>query len=161
MPNTLDDVVKLCREKYTLKVDRGNTKKYNAFLVRQQERHGYNIQAEKNGQFVFLNLLADKLFMFSVLIRQTPISDEYGNIHLVDTDDKLVLLRAKGTSGYLWDDKRLFTIYQRLDRARASEVRYLPLIDEIGRDPEVAKIWGRNLNYNDDIGKSRKKRLTS
>lgn len=68
-----------------------------------------------------------------------------------------------------WVDNDLRNAYTRRARARylnktesESEIpgllTFTEMIDEVGKDPEVVSIWGREISYKKDIGSNKKRR---
>ena len=103
--------------------------------------------------FPYLSLVVDKLLIFAYLMREEPVIDEYSEKTLLDTDEKLCLLRARSGKDS-WPDESLFNMYlRRLNGNKKYGLpTYIEIIDEIGKDPEVVAIWRRELSYKNDVG---------
>lgn len=140
-----------------------NKTMYYGFLQRQLKVHpeyceGYRPDSERNK---YISLLLDIVQIFAYLSRQKKvkqhISDAEGT--LIDTDEKLRLLRVRGNEYCLWDDEKLCLIY--ITRKSAVKFHslsgYTALIDEIGKDQEVVRVWGRELCYANDVSAMIKK----
>jgi len=168
MANTLDDVLVACDSRYNINAENHETRdSCISFLRRQQKKHNYDLDFRENtrGGNVYFDLLADKLFIFSILAGMRKVKDVYQNETLVDSDDKLILLRSVGTVGYMWSDDDLYHAYCRMENAARRQdnkkFKYMSVIDDVGQDKEIAGIWGRKLNYKEDIGVQRIKRILS
>lgn len=170
MPNTIEDVVSECIGRYGLEVTDENNELYHDFLKRQLEAHeDYNLNFDVSQinipNYPFVNLLSDKLYLFSVLIRQSRVRvDEFAEdteTELIDTDEKLNGLKLGGSVSDSWIDSNLHRLYIRRRRKakKYGTMTYTEIIDELGKDPKVVEIWGRELSYNADVG-GKTKRVT-
>ncbi len=158
--NTLDDVIKSCEKDYGLIVAKEERDMYYKFLQRQLRRHrDYNLNYQqtewRHDTFVYFNLLAHKLLILAYLIRKKKVKrdyyDQYGT--LLDNEEKLHLLRVRGSRTYEWGDTILSSLYMRIEynKKKYGLMGYIEIINEIGKDPLVASIWKREISYEKDI----------
>jgi len=154
---SIEDVIKSCTEQYGLNVTEGSKQKYRAFLERQLQKHPeYNLDDKPKkgaGLGTCFTLLVDKLLIFSYLIRESQTKLGPFQDTVINKDEKLALLRVRGRDGSLWNDKRLHSVYIRRDYHYKTHKtqRYVAIIDELGEDSEVVKLWKRKISYQKDI----------
>src|SRR3989344_3540483 len=149
---SLDDVIGEAQEHYGLAVTEQNHSLYQGFLKRQQYKHHYNLERRTSGGTKpYVDLLIDSLLLFSYLMRERITKDETGQDTRLDSEEKLHLLQTPGEDRT--SDSRLRTLYtrRRVARQRFRMPTYVELVDEIGSDPEVRKLWGRKITYKNDI----------
>ena len=161
MRATIDEVLKTLETVYTIKADGSNKGMYAGFLERQEKRHGeyFEEYKDENVAKTYIDILADELFIFSVLVRETPVTiDRHKNIKsLLDNRDKLRALKQQGSDWDMWEEVSLFGINQRRKSARKNHPemeppKYSEVIDEVGQDKEVVKIWGNKpIVYQTDV----------
>jgi len=160
---TLETVLRQCQEEYGLQVELENHKDYLNFLQEQQNTYHYNLsyQPKPKSFYLYLNLLVDKLYLFSCLIRQTKVCgrirektgrkeiQDYEHGTILDSWEKLFLMRAMGSTD-TWDDQKLRQIYIRRNTNKkfyGLECSYVQIIDELGQQQKIKEIWGGTLNY--------------
>ena len=168
--HTLDDVIRIAQDKYTLKVTEENKPKYIGFVQRQLDLWGYDLNYRlpdtspvntSPSTFPYLTLVVDKLLIFAYLIREKPIIDEFDEETFLDCDEKLSLLRV-GASRDECSDRNLYNLYVRRQKNHKNHglLGYINIINEIGADPEVVLIWGRELGYQTDVSPKTQKPYT-
>ena len=155
---TIDDVIETAQTEYLLDVTAKNRDSFKGFLERQLKNHkeyDLNCRIGKSGVYPSFALLVDELLIFSYLTRKRKVKqhgrDQEGTY--VDTDEKLKLLKARGPDVHSWDDQDLFCVYNRRKYGKKNYglMRYVEIIDEIGRDQEVKRIWSREITYKADM----------
>jgi hypothetical protein len=162
MAKALEEVIKDCQNLYDLKVDERTNPIYTGFLRKQLAKHpkydlDYTVGNGKCTCYPYRELLADILFLYSVIMRETPVVDvRTQHLDFVGSADKLRNLRVAGSSPYLWDDENLYRAYNNRKRNNAQFgkmglKKYTELINELGSDPSIVKIWGKTLTYESDI----------
>lgn len=155
MSSTIDEIIQTCSKEYNLAVTAENTRKYVAFLQRQERIHPDYFKAgiDDNTKRVYVNLEADKLYIFSILIRETKITSDINTKEqsLIDERVKLHHLRLRGCDQYMWDELKLYKVHNRR-RDKAKSINALPnlpnyreIIDEVGQDEEVLKVWNSEI----------------
>lgn len=153
---TLESIVQEACWNFGLNVTEQNYPLFVNFLERQQQKHHYDLEYVPNGVHaqkpIYRSLLEDKLLFFVYLVREQRVTDMLFNKTLVDSDQKLRLLKAQlGSVAY---DRRLSCLYERRRTVREQNhkmPRYREIFDEIGSDPEVVRIWRRRLYYKTDV----------
>ncbi|MBW2989348.1 hypothetical protein KY358_03450 [Candidatus Woesearchaeota archaeon] len=169
MPKTLDDVIETYEKKYGLKVTKKNKVKYKRFLGRQLKEHkGYNLNEKKDYHyrkvFPYMNLMVDRLLLFSYLIGETPIVA--GNVLKTEVKkiqgvEDLYLLRPAEVGETHYDrkykdkggmknktDDRLFKLYGRIRNTKKLGGNWGETIDDLGKDKEVSRHFGQRIDYN-------------
>ena len=181
MQCTLDDIVTIAQVVSGISVTDENRSKYISFLQRQIDKQGYILEDktdkldqrlhEYRGGNVKIRftqgalrgvtsvnyMLADALAIFSYLIRETPVEEsDSGKITTLRSAEDLHLLR-QGSSRDDFPSDAISKIYiRRLNQKKANPelMNYQEIINEIGKDPEVVRVWGRELRYEVDIKSS-------
>ena len=180
MPD-LEKVLETYEEQFGFSTDRLKSK-YIGFLERQLESHPeYDLEYKRvkgKGQgataYPWLNLMIDKLLLFSYMIGEAPILASIGNKRRIGRDKKgklkpikeraldLRFLSGKSLGENTKHKKnrtdiRLYRMY-----CRQVNRKYKPayenhhqswrsIIDELGQDPEVMKYFGRPAFYERDV----------
>jgi len=161
-------ILKASEMDYKLEINIKNGKRYTGFLKRQLDAHpDYNIghRPAKNritNIFPYRNLMVDKLLIFLYLMGERKVKGEflgYNGKYIkypegtpLDTDEKLRLLKQQGVHQLMWDDSDLGRMFsrRRTGKSRFGMLGYAEVINEVGRDPEVKELWGREITYKDD-----------
>ncbi len=155
--NSIDDIIETANKEYNLEVTPENKTEYIEFLQRQLNANPAYGQDHKTHitKKAYHALLVDILLIFAYLTRRRKVKQSVHDSEgtLLSSNEKLHLLRARGNVENSWDDLQLYGPYKRRGYGyRAHKLpSYTALIDEIGKDPEVVKIWGRELYYAKDI----------
>lgn len=165
--NSIDDIINTASMEYRLEVTPENRQKYVEFLKRQLCSHPAYAKDHQHRitKKAYHALLVDILLIFAYLTRRRKVKqsthDSEGT--LLDSDEKLHLLRAIGNDASSWDDLQLCGLYMRRGYGhRAHKLpSYTALIDEIGKDEEVVKIWGRELSYDRDLSAKERKYISA
>lgn len=150
---TLEDIVEEAKAEVGLLVTEQNASLYIGFLQRQQKRFHYDLEYMPPGRrFVepmYRTLLKDKLLLFSYVMRQQTVKGKFHEETLVDSPEKLRLLKAQ--PHYAAHDSKLSSLYERRRTAREYLSKDLPtyteIFDQVGSDSEVVKLWGKRLRY--------------
>ena len=161
MKSQLENILEIAKTNNRLEVSDSNHRMYINFLRREKIRnsHYFGTNYREKKKKLFLDLLVDKVLMFSYLMRQTKVVESRFNSKetYIDTDDKLHLMRSRSESVF-WEDSNLSQIAGRrngVSSKNKSLRKYLPtyteLINEIGGHPLVVKLWGRVLTYDNDF----------
>ena len=167
MANTLDDVIKTCVYRHQLAITPATRNKYLAFLQRQLSRHpeydlNFRAPRAKKNPYPTLNLMVDKLLLFSYLIGEIPIiagyKDHAERRQIISAND-LYLLRlteighagqSYATRGILRQtDRRLYDLAARFTnhKSRYGFHSWGEAIDELGQDEEVVRYFGQQITY--------------
>ncbi len=153
---SIDDIIQKSNEIYKLEANAENKHKYEGFLKRQKKKNAgyFNVGRDNSLNSVYLNLLADELFIYSILIRERQITIDRPNsiISLIDSRDKLRRLKLQGNDGDMWDEIYLFRVHQRRESARKKHPdlklpNYRELINYVGNDKDVVKMQKGRINY--------------
>lgn len=166
---TLDDVL-LQVITMGLRILPEKEKDYCSFLERQLAAHpeyDLNFRNRHSGyrsQPFYFNLLVDEVLLYARLQRDQPVKTDLFDGRketLIDTFDKLPLLRSRGNAWGAWPDNSLCQIYLRRYTAhqRHPVPDYREILKECGKDPLIVALWGRELDYGRDMNNQRKKGL--
>ena len=154
MAATIEEIIKICTMEHSLNVTPKNMPQYIGFLGRRIKKHKGFKKADETAGVAYANLLADELYIFSILTRQTEVTldSNNGKKSLMDTFEKLRSLKQKNNDYFMWDDYHLYNIFRRRNRAREKYLElnlpsYRQVIDEVGKDKEVRKIWKKKIEY--------------
>jgi hypothetical protein len=159
MSEYTDAVLSTCRRRNGLAVRDNNTRLYSGFL----ERLVFDFKEDTlrriyaNGRIhceVYCDLSSDALYLFSALMRQSKVKTGFnGSEDFLDKSESLHYLRVCGNIPGLWFDERLFNVYRRRENAFGSLglPRYTSVLNLIGSDPAVVRLWKRPLRYEKDI----------
>lgn len=167
MSNNLDDVINLCIER-NLEVNDENKGLSVEFLQDQLKKHpehklDFVDDSVRDYKFPYVDLLADKLLIFSYLTRRKEVQINYYSLETtsLDSDDKLHLLKVVSPKTESWDDMNLFNLYTRRNKGykKYGMQDYKQIIDEIGAHPKVVEMWGRELTYDKDVYFRQPKRI--
>ncbi|MCK5283669.1 MAG: hypothetical protein KAK00_09775 [Nanoarchaeota archaeon] len=169
---TLDSVIKTCLKDYKLVIPSRKKKKYHEFLNRRL--HSLEKKLNKSAeyilnfkpprshsqQYIYSNFLVRELYIWSILMMDTKVKIHLNEESYIDTNDKLIFLRARGSERALWHDEQLYNVYRDSEDVRRRYKKYdLPnytgLINGILKDKDIMKIRGE-LDYKENI--SSKKR---
>ncbi len=153
----LEDVLTRVKEVYNIPCDGF----YRPFLERRCHAELSYKQAveesagKKKRNSPHFEHLVNELFVFSLYMRRTRVRQSRSDIEgiLLDTREKLRLLRGRSDDAFLWDDSRLLTLYRRTSQTpKGKRVRtYIQALDDIGQDGEVVRLWGSPIIYGKDI----------
>jgi len=165
----LGKVVELYEQRHGIVVDEAS------FLDRQMETHNYDLTFNlwirtRPQDFVYVNMLADKLFLYRCITRKQKVKNPpmEGGTTLINCDEKLPLLRVFGSTQCLWFDENLYKVYTHRNNALRKQrkvedkkkreeleglMSYREILEELGADPVVQDIWGRELKYKSDIAR--------
>jgi hypothetical protein len=154
-------------EKLFLSVESDNmaVANYRAFIGQELKLHPeYDIRKDcGNGtpNLVYLDLLADKLYLFSLLTgaRMLKLDFPHKDTYIKpDNPESLRLFGSKGGERIMWDAKELFDIYIR--RNNASKLAKKEGLDGIGtyvfhlkevlETPSVVALFGR-ISYDENV----------
>lgn len=175
MRNTISDMIRACEENYGLEVSDNNRNKYVGFLERQLKSHpeyDLNLRTPHPNKkiFSYLNLMRDKLLLFSYLIGETSIVAGYkGHTEerRVRSIDDLYLLRPSELGGTIGGDlegiersrkmalrqtdRNLLSLYWLFRINHSNYKHFWPswgnMIDELGKDKEVIKYFKQKITY--------------
>ena len=154
---SIDAIIKSCEAEYKLEITAENVAEYFGFLQRQLDVYKEHINTlfpafGRNSQQAYFKLLVDKLLLFAYLTRRKKvraIANDPESETLIDSWDKIPLLKSHGIELNRWPDQNLAKLYGRREYSNFPKIpRYVALINEIGQDPEVASIWGEKIVYN-------------
>jgi hypothetical protein len=123
--------------------------------------------SNENVNYMHLNLLADKLYLFSLLTGTSmlkldfPLKNSYISS---DKPDSLKLLASKGRDRFLWNSEELFQISDRRNKALKFAKKegiegmgsYLFHLEEVLQAPAVQKLFGP-INYKDNVSTKNEK----
>lgn len=156
MNHTIDNVIQECKTSNGLEVTPENRRLHFEFIQRQLDVHkDYDLNFRpgnsKRLSYPFFDLLSDKLYIFSILVRQTGVRTNPHNEETTFIDDveKLKFLRIRGSNRNFWDDESLYYLYSRREtnKKKSGMIKYKDIINELGKDSEVIKIWGKGISY--------------
>ena len=169
---TIDDIISVYENHFKFEVSDGNRDNYRAFLERQLQTHSeIDLEFERERgrgrgitKHLWVNLLVDKLLLFSYIIGNTPIVvDLEGNERRIgryeghnlkpinERANDLILL--SGASKQKMTDKKLRHLYVNLTRRKYTGTlkekmqTWTDLINEIGKDPSVIEYFGGVISY--------------
>ena len=181
----LERILEAYEKKFGLKVGRLKTK-YIRFLERQLEAHPeydleYHHPKGRGGGVTrnpWINLLADKLLLFSYMLGEALIVVKKGRKRMIGRfsngnlkpvekrAEDLVLLSYKSMGYGRYKEKRTDArLCQLLARQNCRRDKpcfkekyqdWRSIIDELGRDQEVRKYFGREVSYERDVMHSRR-----
>ena len=125
------------------------------FLERQYEKHKEDYEWDLETPIKenkYLSLMYDKLILFAYLARLNMITASNGELISVDTPEMLKLLRIKAKKSE-WASEELYELYRRRFGAYNNQEMpsYSEIINEIGEDEQIVKIWGKKIFYETDI----------
>ena len=175
----LEEILDLCKEEHSLNIN-NNRESAIGFLQRQLKLHQeYNLGYHRGGNgltlYPWINLLVDKLLLRSYINGDMQITVSDGTNRNIGKSENILkpieeraedlVLLAPTTFGYTAEyiknrtDMRLYHLF-----TRHNVRRYKPcfmktyqnwgdLIDEIGRDKETVKYFGRVIRYKRDVSK--------
>lgn len=152
---SIDRVIEECRQDFKITDD----ERHKPFLER------YTLQTPKPeaaSERAYVHLLEDALLIFSYLIRERKTT-ENGEEVKINTKARLKLLGpSPGMSSCMWADSRIGQLYARREYFRKKGLpSYKDLINTIGMDEEVKKIWKREIKYDELLrGHHWKKKIT-
>ena len=135
-----------------LNVTEDNKPAYIDFLQRQVAAHpDYELVRHNKVRFSpDASLLADKTYVFGCLTRLQKVKDKVGDQKIIIEEEDLRLLKIYGADHTIWDDTNLGRVYVRNTRSK-TKMKYKEIVDEVGQDPFIVRIWGRELTYDKDI----------
>jgi hypothetical protein len=152
---SIDYVIEECRRDFKIE----DNEKHEPFL----ERYIAQIpRPETASERAYVHLLEDALLMFSYLIKERKTT-ENGKEVSINSKARLKLLGpSAGMSACMWQDSRIGQLYARREYFRKKGLpSYKDLINLIGKDEEVKKSWGREINYDEMLrGHHWKKRIS-
>ena len=163
--NGIEDVLIECIEENSLILTEENRLMNDEFINRQLKIHkDYDLNKDtgtkKFPKYLFVSLLSDEVYYFSIYMRQTEVEvDMYSDrSELVDSKDKLRHMQLFSSEISFWSDETLFNIYRRrnLNGKKSGMIGSMDILNELGKDPEVVKLWGREVVYENDIGGRRR-----
>jgi hypothetical protein len=166
MANSIDEIIENCVERHGLEVTDNNKEMYEEFLKRQLLAHpeyDLNQQAPNPGKriFPYLNLMGNKLMLFSYLDAETSIIAGYkGNtkIKKVESIDDWYLLRPaelgagalpQGGTPSRKTDITFFSLYISVmqEHTKYGFPSWGELIDELGFDSELNSHFKGLISY--------------
>ncbi|MBW2999528.1 hypothetical protein KY339_02545 [Candidatus Woesearchaeota archaeon] len=180
MEKGLEKVLETYEEQFGFSTE-GLKEKYIGFLERQFELHPeYDLEYKRvkgrgrgATEYPWLNLIIDKLLLFSYMIGEAPILASRGNVRFIGRhknkklkpiEERAVDLRffsgkamGEGKHKKNRTDKRLYRLYARqLNRKykpafKGNHQSWRDIIDELGQDIEVMKYFGRRVTYERDV----------
>lgn len=161
---TLDEIIASAKRDYGLSVTETNLPPFKSFLKRQMRAHPeYDLEFKPapRAHRIYVDLLVDKSLLFAYLFRQRAVYQD-GTETVLDSDEKLALLKAYPSDLPSWPDRRLACIYTRRSSAchkygQDSLMLYVQIINEVGKDPAVVSLWGKEIQYEREISPRRKK----
>jgi len=146
----LEEVLEKVNSIYSLALPPEQETAYHEFQVRQKRKK----RAGKDGSST-VELDAHKLFVFSLYLRHTGVlaSRHHTERTILDSWERLKLLKARGSDGFNWEDRRLYTLYRSTTQRKSAQrkLTYTKVFDEVGSDPVVIALWGRKIIYDKDI----------
>ena len=149
---TIEDVISELQEHYALGRTPDQEQRYRAFLQRQQRKHKYdlNCRPRRRGRLVqrspYFDLLVDSALLFSYLMGEREVRDDYGKLSFIATREEIKCLKVASS---VERDSGISQIYNRRDKA-SRDFRlpsYVDLFNEIGSDQAVRKKRGEAINY--------------
>jgi len=152
----LEAILRLAQERRRLIVNRQTKPVYEAFLERQIPNYPNLFSDEKlkgNVKNKFINLLVDKLLVFGYLMRFEEVQlKEFEPEHTYLSDFSILkLIRSRGLRKTDYPDYRVADLVIRRYAAHQRDKLLIPIyqnmIDDVGNDPEVKKLWGTQLRY--------------
>jgi len=147
-------VIDRCYSLYKISLNESNCELYESFV--RSQFHGLPAKIRRQKDCVARNLITDKLFYFSILLRDTPISAFDGVSRTLDSDEDLKNLRVFSFSDIgIWPDKRLGRV--NFNRCRARKYGCpgtIAVIDEVGMEDRIRSLWGFAVRYDLHIGRS-------
>jgi len=151
---SIDYVIEECRQDFKIE----ESEKHKPFLERYITQTPKPKQATEKA---YVQLLEDALLMFSYLTRERTTT-ENGQEIKINSEKRLKLLCPAGMQACVWQDTRAGQLYARREYARKKGLpSYKDLINIIGKDEEVRKVWKREIKYDDVLkGHYWKKRFT-
>ena len=154
MAVTIEEIIESCTREHSLNVTPENRPHYIGFIGRRIKKHKDFKKADKTAGVDYVSLLADELYIFSILTRQTEVTldSNNGKKSLMDTFEKLRSLKQENNDQFMWDDYHLYNIFKRRNKAREDYQEldlpsYIKVIDEVGKAKEVRKIWKKKIEY--------------
>jgi len=146
----LENILEKVSAIYSFKLSPEYKAAYLDFCVQQKNKEKTRAETPDT-----LELEAHKLFVFSLYLRHTGVLASRHDLErtILDSWERLRLLKARGSDGINWEDSRLYTLYRSTTKRRSAKraLTYTQIFDEVGRDSAVIALWGKKIIYDKDI----------
>ncbi len=163
---TLDDVVRTAAAEFQLEQAEAAQQPYHQFARWFVEQYSVDVnnrqtKSSAHAHAPYFRLAVDAVGAYACLAGLRPVYDnKYDLTHavLIDSEEKLSLLRSRGTGKELWTDMTLGSLCQRREAAKTKRglPGYKELLTMVGEYPALVQRWGRKIVYEKDIGRKRK-----
>ena len=148
----LENILEKVQAIYSFDLPHQYQTEYADFCKRQKKKIAES-RNDENGKQV--ELQAHLLFVFSLYMRHTGVLAAQHDLErtIIDSWPRLKLLKARGSDGVNWEDRRLYTLYRSttIRKSHTREFSYTQIFDQVGSDPLVIQLWGKAIIYRRDI----------